>query len=106
MEVIALIRSVLLRLKLWWSAVLAVAGARAEKRGFVSDVRAVALTEGIVDIMVGVIIVGAMGVSAFNFNATNFSQANATVQVMLGTVVPMLAAIGIGLVFIRKRMHG
>lgn len=57
----------------------------------------------VVDVLVGVIVLGNIGIAAFNFSATNFSAASSTVQVMVGTVAPMLAAIGIGLLFLSRR---
>jgi uncharacterized membrane protein len=93
------------KMRLFLRGVPVVVGVSKLLGSFVSNRRA-AVANAVVDIMVAVIIVGAMGASVFNFSATNFSQASSTVQVMLGTVVPMLAAIGIGLVFIRKRTSG
>jgi len=70
-----------------------------------ADVRG-RVVQGVVDILVGVIVIGSMGAAAFNFGAANFSAADASVRVMVGTVVPMLAGVGLLLVFISGRRQG
>jgi hypothetical protein len=72
---------------------------------FVLDTKA-RVADGIVDIMVGLILVGSMGLSAWNFGAANFSQADAVVRVMVGTVVPLMAGVGVLLVFLNQRKRG
>lgn len=68
---------------------------RANQRG--------SMTYDVIDIMVVLIMIGSMGTSAWNFGATNFSQADASVQVMIGTVVPMLAGVACVFVLLKRR---
>lgn len=69
---------------------------------FVLDTKA-RVVNGVVDILVGLIVIGSMGSAAWNFGAANFSQADSSVQVMVGTVVPLMAGVGCLLVFLSSR---
>lgn len=68
---------------------------RADTRG--------SMTYDVIDVMVVLIMIGSMGTSAWNFGATNFSQADASVQVMVGTVVPMLAGVACVFILLKRR---
>lgn len=68
---------------------------RANQRG--------SMSYDVIDVMVALILIGSMGVSAWNFGATNFSQADASVQVMVGTVVPMLAGVACIFILLKRR---
>lgn len=69
---------------------------------FVFDTKA-RVSDGIVEIMVGLILIGSMGASAWNFGATNFTLADAPVKVMVGTVVPLMVGVGCLMVFLQGR---